>query len=82
MQTMLKVAILGLAVMWLSSCAMDATTRENVYRGIYDANNQLHKHDSSTGISGEVATGDLEPVPYEQYREERKRIIKRETGEL
>lgn len=82
MKAILKVSILSLLLIGLSSCAMGPTTRENVYRGVYDGSNQLHKYDNPTGISPESPTGDRQPLPYVQYSEERKRMLKKEEGEL
>lgn len=82
MKAILKVSILSLLLMGLSSCAMDPTSKENVYRGVYDGGNQLHKYDNPTGITGDSPTGDQQPLPYEQYSEERKRMLKKEKGEL
>lgn len=82
MKNVLRISVISLQLLWLSSCAVDPAARENVYKGIYDATNQLHKYDNPSGVAEELPVGDQETVPYERYQEERRRELKKDKVKL
>lgn len=82
MKSVLWISVISLQLFWLSSCTMDQATRENVFNGMYNGTNQLHRYDNPSGISDQLPIGDQEPVPYEQYSQERRQEVKKDKADL
>lgn len=74
MKGVLKILLVSLHVVWVSSCALNEKTKENFNRGMYDGANQVQLFDRSFENSRGMPIQDQEPQSYEQYSEERRQM--------